>query len=287
MLDHAKTSRIVHDLPEAIRYDDLARPATAWMPELHELLRLVADLRAAGHDVGEVLDRITAINHAIDRAITADKGKYVAANLLDLDPADIGERVRQYGIDLATREAMGQARRDFDRELARGAARALRDGSDGIIEAMRREFDPALGEVKRAADAGITADTDPAALLDTAPPATIKAYRALSPAVDTLDRIAALRLQMCDIAGIGPQRHPVACFLAEVTETHDLEGATNRWRGVAEYVQYDLPMTGSHLAKVRRPQIGGRWLALVAGGYRLRLNTADQADAIAQGPARS
>ncbi|GAA1987159.1 hypothetical protein GCM10009817_30830 [Terrabacter lapilli] len=276
---HRKTVRVVHTIdPHEVPY---IRP-TGWPLELHEVLALASALRDAGYDTGTVIERIDAITIAINKVTHGDTARHLDGDLLDLPAGEVAERVRQAGIDRATYPVQGEVQLGFEARLAKNASDALRTLSDPIVAHMAKDFALALKAVQRAAQQGLTPDTDTTSLLEHATPAAITAYRALAPAVTTLDRIGLLRIQMADMAGIGPKRQPAALFLAATEGSTHYDGAMNLWRGTTEAVQYDPldAVAGSTLKRINRHRLGGRWLALVVGGYQLRVNTAAQADAI-------
>lgn len=244
-----------------------------------ELLALCANLSAVGYHPGDVVTRIEAITAALDAAANPDPARWLTGDLVSLDPAAVVERTRQAGLDLACWREMARVRTDVEARLAADAAAALRESSDGIIARMRKRFDPAVKVVRAAADAGLTPHTDTAQLLDTAPGDVITAYRDLAPAVAELDRIASLRNSRTSVAAVGPVDHPMAALLTDVADLASMEGAQQIWRGETEVVQVDQTF-GSSLARVRRPRLGGPWLALVVAGYTLHLNTASEADEV-------
>jgi hypothetical protein len=286
-IDHSRTTaRIVHEIPPQAQFAP-PTPRAPWKLELGELLALTATLSEAGYDTGEIIAKIEALSAGVNQATTYDIDAYLADDLLSLTPDEAAERVRRAALDLAADAEMERVRSAFEDALARTAGQALHEHSPALIEQMRKRYSPALDVVQHAADLGLRPDQDTAVLLDSGSSESIEAYRALGPATAELDRIANLRVQMCQVAGIGPTAHPVACFLASTDETHPLEGAENLWRGDLEHVQYDLPMTGSHIARVQRHRLGGPWLALVAAGYTVRLNDADEAEAAARGEGRA
>jgi hypothetical protein len=279
-VDHSLTrAPVVYDIDDQTEFNPPPR-AAVWPLQIGEVLALAATLRDAGYQVGDVLTKTEEISDAVNEASSGVIDKYFEGDLLALDPAEVADRVRQAGIDRACYLEMTRIRDALNLRLAKDAAASLHALSDDIITDMRKDFEPAVKAVQAAADHGLQPDTAVAGLLDTANPPTIAAYRDLAPAVATLDRIASLRTQMATVAGIGPRSHPVACFIADVASLAELEGAEHTWRGQVETVQHDLPFTGTHLAKRRRPRLGGPWLALTTAGYRLRLNTAAEADAV-------
>jgi hypothetical protein len=277
-VDHSLTrAAVVYEIEDQTQFNPPGR-AAYWPLQIGEVLALAATLRDAGYQVGAVLTKTEAISDAVNEASSGVIDRYFEGDLLALDPAEVADRVRQAGIDRACYLEMTRIRDDFNLRLARDAAASLHAVSDDIVTEMCKAFGPAVEAVQTAADHGLRPDTDVAGLLDTAKPATIAAYRDLAPAVATLDRIAGLRTQMATVAGIGPRSHPVACFITDVASLADLEGAEHTWRGQVETVQYDLPFTGSTLAKRRRPRLGGPWLALTTAGFRIRLNSGSEAD---------
>ncbi len=278
-------ARIVHEIPSVEERAELEPQHRAhWRPvvELNDVLALGGRLRDAGYAVGDVLDKIDAVTEAIDRSIGYDPQKYLSEDLLDLDPYVVAERVRQLGLDLVGHLEMGRARADFDQRLARDAVTSLRAHGDGIVTQMRSKFDPALKVVQAAAATGLTPHTNVQTLADVADERVIQAYRKLSPAVVELDTIARLRTSMAIIANIGPADYTMmANFIADAESVAAIQGAQGLWVGEIEVVQYDMPNGfGSTIAKVRRPRLGGAWLALVVAGYTLHLNTAAEADAV-------
>lgn len=274
-VDHSQTrAPVVYDIDDQTEFNP-PPPTAVWPLQIDEVLAQAATLRDAGYQVGDVLTKTEEISDAVNEASSGVIDKYFEGDLLALDPAEVADRVRQAGIDRTCYLEMARIRDALNLRLAKDAAASLHALSDDIITEMRKDFEPAVKVVQAAADHGLQPDTAIAGLLDTANSAAIAAYRDLAPAVATLDRIASLRTQMATVAGIGPRSHPVACFIANLA---DLEGAENTWRGQVETVQHDLPFTGSHLAKRRRPRLGGPWLALTTAGYHIRLNTAAEAD---------
>jgi len=276
-------ARVVTEIPSVEERSELEPQHRAqWrVVELNDVLALGGRLRDAGYDVGDVLDKVDAVTAAIDAALGYDKRKYLSDDLLEVAPEAVAERVRQAGLDLVGHLEMARARQDFDQRLAVDAVTSLRAHGDSIVAAMRRQFDPALKVVQAAAATGLTPHTNVQTLADAADTKVISAYRALGPAVQQLDTIARLRTQMATIAGVGPADHPMAGLLASAASMSDLQGAQALFQGDIETVQYDLPGgIGSTIAKVRRPRLGGPWLALVDAGYTLKLNTGAQADAV-------
>jgi hypothetical protein len=280
-IDHTqRPARIVYDLEDRVLPDVSPRQPSGPL-YIEDFLALATSLKAAGYDVGDQVQRIEDINAAID-AMLAGQGSHSLddIDLMTAETDDIAERLRQAGIDRAANLEIINQRNGFAHSLARAAADQVRAYSDQIIKAMRKRFDPAVKVVKAAAERGLTQHTNMAELVDLAAPEVIEAYRALGPAVAELDAVANLRNQLTSVARIGPTDYPMAAFVTDVGTALDLEGARNIWTGESEVVQHDLPFLGSHLATVRRKRLGGAWLALICGGYKLRLNTGPEAQAV-------
>jgi len=146
------------------------------------------------------------------------------------------------------------------------------------VIAVQPELAEAAIVVHAASDAGLSAATNVAELAESASPETLKRYRALAPAVETMNRIAAVRSRLCEVPWYGPDSAEpggaVASFLSGVTGAGQLQGAINLWAGQFETVQLNMPFMGSSLAQQPRKRLGGAWFALVNGGHTLRLNSA-------------
>lgn len=277
-IDHTqRTARVVYDLEDRVTpQQPISGPLY-----LEDFLALAANLKAAGHTVGDEVERIEDINDAVNRMLDGQAQHSLdGVDLMTAEPADIAERVRQAGIDRATHLEILRQRDGLQHRLARAAADSVRAGSDAIVQAMRKRFDPAVKVVQTAAQRGLTQHTNMAELLDIAAPEVIQAYRALGPAVAELDAVAGLRNQLTTVAHVGPVDHPMAAFVTGVDSALVLEGAHNIWTGESEVVQHDVGMTGTHLARIRKQRLGGAWLALICGGYKLRLNTGSEAEAV-------
>lgn len=280
MIDHSRrAARIVYDLPDQPLPVAPSRPSLFGV-DVNEVLALAATLTAAGYDAGPVPKRAASIWDAVSAA-AANPARHLDAALIDLDPADVVERLHRVAAELAT---VGQheqrAEQSVNRQLAASTIEAMRGDADRLIVQMRAEFDPAVKVVETAAAAGLLPTTDAALLAETGTPEQIAAYRKLGPAVATLDRLAALRNQITEVLQVGPVDPFMVAFLAEASSLLHLEGARRIWVGETEVVQHDMPLVGSHLARVRRQRLGGAWLALAVGSYKLRLNTGREAQSV-------
>ena len=269
---------VVHEMPDQSAYRPNVRRRDLTLGDYLALGEMLTD---AGYPVGDTFAKADQIVATVLAAITSEPS--VADLGIDSDPAEVAERIRQAGVNRANAAAMSDVFRGFEYRLAATASAALNEQADQIVAAMHREFDPALEAVQIAHGAGLAPTTDTAGLLESAPPKVIDAYRRLGPAVTVLDRIGRLRTSLTMFGGIGPVEHPIAAFVAGLTDASHLDGAQATWQGESEHVQVELGSFGA-TSVARRPirRLGGGWLALVSHGYKVRLNTGDEAHAVVQ-----
>ena len=247
---------------------------------LPELLVLIAELEAAGCDVGERVKRMQAAEHAIMAAVPDLSAPYLADGLLDLDPAEISRRVRDVTLDYLVRQSDAQrVTSEFRDRLALDVAHALRDVSDAIVTALKHRFDKALAVVQKAADVGLEPTSNAQTIVADGNAKQLTSWRELPAAVADLDQVARLRDQLTEWCDTGPAEYLVAAYLAPGASLAEIEGATNRMRGDTEVVHQQVAW---HVTDQRRPvhRTGGGWLDLVTHGYRLRLNTGREAAAL-------
>jgi hypothetical protein len=166
---------------------------------------------------------------------------------------------------------------EFMAALAVEVAGAVREASGGIIAAMRKEFSSALAVVKTAASVGITTTTNTDETVTIGNAKMMQSFRALPDAVAVLDRLAGLRDQLTQLADVGPWEYPAAAWLAKGASLVDIEAATEHDDVLVQRI-VDDPFRRT----VREVQhrTGGRWLALIAAGYAVRLNDGDEAHAV-------
>lgn len=243
-------------------------------------------LKASGHDVGPEYNKVTAILDALTAA------RLVNAHDLDslgdplaIDPDAAVAHVRAATLNHLAARLGNDLEQGLRRTLERSFAVAFRTHSDSIVTGMQAEFDQALAAITAAHKAGLTPSTTRDALLDRGTAEQLDAYRRVAPAAATLNRIADLRIRMCNTAGIGPTTHPIAC-LVDSPDQFSLEGAANIYTGTTETVLVTAshPAAGPSARRIPSQRLGGPWLALVAAGHKVRLNTAAEADATAARP---
>ena len=250
-------------------------------PRVQEVIRVLAELQAAGYEVGGEGERAIEILAALD-GVTRDgmRRHLPSGSLLDLDAAEVVELARQAALDLAALNQGSAARDMVVDQLAIDVAAAVQANADSILAAMRANFDPAADVIRRAHRAGITAITNGEEIAATGNSAQVTAWRDLKPAVAALNAIAHLRIGLCKTAGVGNRGLPVLCFVRCATP-QEAESAASVWQGEDEVVQTDMPMVGSHLRHVPRRRTGGPWLALISAGFELRLNSTSQIEEMA------
>ena len=245
--------------------------------------QLAEEMNAGGVDLADLLagarTMIAAIDSAHPSVITAMARVAASPSLLDLDPDAAAALCRETALDLSLAAGpwtgVGQILTD---RLGQDFDAAFTAQSDPIIMAMRPQWDEAVAAIIEAHEAGLTPQTDPQEILANGDPRQITAYRALRPAAAILDRIAGVRIRMCNSAGAGPISHPIACLIDAKTDL-ELEGAANTYTGKTE-VAFMTVMSATSPHHVPVSRLGGAWLALISNGYTLRLNTADEATAV-------
>jgi hypothetical protein len=186
--------------------------------------------------------------------------------------------LRHAGATSASQEATARLSSEFLDRLATDVRTALRGESDIIVQAMRPAFAKALAVVDTAAFVGIASTTNADEMVQAGDAKAMAAFRQLPAAVRTLDEVAHLRDQLTQVCDVGPYEYPAAAWLAEADTLLDLVGAANH-NDSTRTVPYSNPMGAGFLqATVHRT--GGRWLALLTAGYKLRLNTGAEAHAL-------
>jgi hypothetical protein len=106
------------------------------------------------------------------------------------------------------------------------------------------------------------------------------AFRQVPAAVRTLDEVAHLRDQLTQMCDVGPYEYPAAAWLAQADTLLDLEGAAKH-TNTTRTVPCSGPMSAG-FKQVTVHRTGGRWLALLTAGYKLRLNTGTEAHALVE-----
>lgn len=251
-----------------------------------DFIAVGSSLQAAGY-THPVFTKTEAIITAMDRAIREDA--YFldkSMDIITMSPEQVADHLRQAVINRANYQIARTVFGGFSASLAASAGRELAETSDEIVASLAKDFDASLIVVKRAAAQGITSTTTAADILSDGGAKTVTAWKELPAAVNALDRIAALRMQLNGI-GVGPSEPDVACLVAasSIGNADDLKRAQFTYKG--EY-RWSAELTGpsSHptlaQATVRRPvpRVGGSWLALVNDGFTPRINTHDQAYAV-------
>lgn len=251
---------------------------------LDNLLTLAAEVRAAGYTLGDSIDRAQAIVAAVREATTPANGPggfLAGTDVLDLTPDEAANVARKIAAEsLVTRDTQARSTADdtIVNALYPAVLAAFRNDSADAVAAMALEFDTALAKIHKAHRAGLTTATTGDQILATGSTAQVTTYRDLAPAVATLNRLAALRIKLCNAANIGPAGHAIACLVTDA----DLNGAAVIYTGqnVTVLVESGHASAAPFAQKVPTPRLGGAWLALLEAGLTPHLNTADQADTV-------
>ncbi len=230
----------------------------------------------------------TALELYAEVTARLDAHPSIGNGLLDLTTDEAVARIRDTVVHGLVFTAPMVAFTQFRDTLAQEAATAVAADTERIIAELCPAFDAAATAITAAAEAGLRPDHSPADVIDLGDDA-VRTYRALDgDIVDTLDRIADLRLSLTTIAGIGPRddrtewelinedlprpHFVVAAFLVDAGDVETLTNAQHLYDG---------------RVPPRYQRLGGRWLRLVANGARLRLNTGPEADAVIGAARRS
>lgn len=282
-------TRADYDAQVVTALDDSALPpsfsATVGM-RLERLLGIASELKAAGYPIGDSIDRAQTIKAAAREAIYPTNGpgwRLDPSTILDLSPQQAADIARATAADaLSTNivNARTASEEAFDAALLPAVSAAFREETRAALAKMSEDFDAALETIHKAHRAKLTPTTTGDQILTNGSTAQVAAYRDLGPAVTALNRLAALRIRLCNIAGLGPARHVIACL---VTGTRDLDGAASVYTGQDRTVLVESGHVSAapFARKLPAPRLGGPWLALITAGYTPHLNTADEADALA------
>lgn len=136
--------------------------------------------------------------------------------------------------------------------------------------AARPRFTAALKTVQQAVDAGVTSATDADEVVRSGDTKMMTVLRQLPAAVRELDELGNLRDQLTRLCDVGPYEWPAAAYVGDVASLLDLEGAGNFEDTTRTRVLQDpFPRTLREVG----PRTGGKWLALLTGGYHVQINT--------------
>lgn len=166
-----------------------------------------------------------------------------------IGPDNIADRLREAALDVAAHQGAVTLRTQLLPYLASAVQTALAADADRIVDDLRPTFDQAVETVANAAG-HLRPNAKPADIL-TAGPASAAAYHAIAEQQAILELILQARI------GGGRPDAPAALFIEPVPNLGHLR------RAGRAYQQTAGP--------------GGRWLAMVADGCTLRLNTSREA----------
>jgi hypothetical protein len=252
-------------------------------PTPRHFLVLAGMLEASGYGSSKELAHLSELHQAATIAAGAIPP---SRPVDDMDPAktsaaEAAHIIRNTALNILLAQstsAHGGALQAFEAKLLPYAEGAFTLMAEAAVTAMQAEFTEAVEVCVAAHGAEITAETTGAGIAVDATSEQIEAWRALGPAVDTLNRIADLRIRVHHL--LDWQRHDsdgraVACFISGDVDEDTLESAANRYRGTIEtvLVRSDFPNVGPAAKQAARPRTGGPWLDLIDHGYTLRLAT--------------
>lgn len=221
-------------------------------------------------------------------AAVVDVDDYYPADVLSLTPAKAVEAMRAYAVDLATEASdpttarpIETARRALEVRLFEAARAELKTNTADTITAMQKTAGAAWKAVQKAASLGITPATTAEQIATGGSDEELAAYRALLEAVPVLTQVAGLRVQLATIAGVGPATVPALNIMGGVTRAEQIDGWQNIYRGDTEMVsvENEWHAYSAGIAPVQR--LGAGWLDLALAGYSVKINTPDEAHAIA------
>lgn len=252
-----------------------------------EIAALVSQLHDAGLPVGAGIDKSLAIHNATLAAASSPEDHY-PGDVLSLTPAKAVEAMRAYAVDLATEASdaatsrpIDEARRALEWRLQEAAQRELAANAGETITAMQAKADATWKVVTKAASLGITPDTTAEQIATEGTDEELTAYRALLEAVPVLTRVAGLRVQLATIGGVGVPSVPALNIMGNVTRPEQVQGWQNIYRGESEMVSVEDEWSAYSAGTAPVARLGAGWLDLALAGYSVKINTADEAKALA------
>ena len=265
---------------------DLA-PRTIPGGTITEIDTLVVQLRDAGLPVGAGIEKSLAIRNAT-MGVASSPEDYYPADVLSLTPAKAFEAMRAYAVDLATEAVdvetvrpIETARRRLEGRLQEAAQRELTANSGETIAAMQEKVEAAWQVVTKAASLGITPETTAEQIATEGTDEELAAYRALLEAVPTLTRMARLRVQLATVGGVGVTSVPALNIMGKVTRPEQVQGWQNIYRGESEVVSIEEDWRAYSVGTAPVARLGAGWLDLALAGYSVKINTAEEAEALA------
>jgi hypothetical protein len=180
-----------------------------------------------------------------------------------MTPEELAERVQAAALALTAQQNAHQIIRDLQSPLAKHARAAVRENGDALIRAMRKKFDHAAKAMNAAA--GLFPAQSSAEDVLRLGSAAAAAWGQLAEASRVLNLVHAARMAMAGYGTYSDPEHRVLMYVADVRDPQSLAVA-------ADAFDRDGHRAGP----------GGRWHALAAAGFKLRLNTAAEMAALEQ-----
>jgi hypothetical protein len=216
---------------------------------------LTRSMASLGIKVPAEVDRLTGIHQA---AKLPDATDALLADLDALTADNTAERLREAALDYAAQQATPQLLNRLGHRIGEGIVRAYRTDADRIVGQLHKLMAAAAPVVTEAANHFGPTDK-PGTILDRGEAASA-AYLALREQIPTLDLIQQVRLSLSANCGYGRNDVPAAMFIAPAPTMEALRDAGRAYRD--------------------HDGTGGRWLSLVKHGHTLKLNTADEVEAM-------
>jgi hypothetical protein len=179
----------------------------------------------------------------------------LAGQLDQLTVDNVADRIRQAALDQAAHQgALGILQR-LGHRIGAALTASLHADADRIVADLASRYGKAADTVHNAARL-LRPDDDPAAILDRGHDHAT-AYLTMRDTLPVLDLIHQARYHLSATCGYGTPDPAIAMFIDNADNLDQLRTAARAYRNTSG--------------------TGGRWLALAAAGFRLNLNTADQA----------
>jgi hypothetical protein len=185
-----------------------------------------------------------------------------------LTSANVGQKVRIAALDAVARQGSQVLVRDLMAPIAKITTTAIRADASRLVGELRTQWDAAAKVVSTASKYFGPEDSAGDVILRGATAAA--SWQAVGGAAHVMTRISRLRATLTRDFGYGSVDvldHPGVLY---VTEAGDLDQLAATWSG----------QSGITTLASRGPQVGAPWLALVAAGWTLRLNTDLQASQV-------
>jgi hypothetical protein len=236
---------------------------------------IVRDLRRYKIDLDGQLNAPVALLDAIVQELTTSRGRALSQQYEagEVTPDNVGDVLQQHTLSLLAEDHKRESAAALRGSIYKSIAAILRRNEDGIVIALRPAWDAAARVVEKAiSKLGVPASLDPAIIVNLSPEA-VAAYQQLPDALTTLSGIRTLRV---DVGNLANRAQDVSDYLdAETVRDSDhLAVAARRLDGLSTGVR------GGVASVMEGMQGVSPWLLLASEGFRLKLNTPSEAQAL-------